>query len=96
MDLLAQFRAKGFTTILVSFDIPDDVLQSRVIKSQRSTTVFRNASTFEEVLIRQQAESHKVDVMFPIGGEADHLFVVRHTDDVQSITRKIVKLTHST
>lgn len=91
LDLLAYFHTKGFTSILVDFEIPDDVLQARIAKSQRSTTVFRSASTFEEVLIRQQAESHKEDVIAPEEGEANHLFVVRQTEDVQSIMRRIVE-----
>ena len=47
-----------------------DVLQARVANSQRSKTIFRSASSFEEVLIRQQAESQKGDVTAPIEGEA--------------------------
>ena len=95
LDLLAHFRTNGFTSILVDFDVPDDVLWARVTESQRSTTVIRSASTFKEVLIRQQAELHNADVTAPIDGEADHLFVVRDTQDVQSIMRGIVKLAQS-
>lgn len=92
LDLLADFQNKGFISILVNFDIPDHILQARVAKSQRSTTVFRSASTFEEVLIRQQAESHKGDVRAPIEGEADHLFVIKNSDEVQSVTQRIVNI----
>jgi adenylate kinase family enzyme len=95
LDLLTHFHNKGFISILVNFDIPDHVLQVRVAKSQRSTTVFRSASTFEEVLTRQQAESHKGDVTAPIEGEADHLFVIKNTDEVQSVTRRIVNIAKS-
>ncbi|WP_408009843.1 ATP-binding protein [Pseudalkalibacillus sp. A8] len=92
LDLLAHFHKKGFTSILVLFDIPDHVLQARVAKSQRSTTIFRSASTFEEVLTRQQVESYKDEVSEPIEGEADHLFVVKNTDEVQAVTRRIVNI----
>ncbi len=95
LDLLAYFHEKGFISILVNFDIPDHVLQARVANSQRSTAVFRSASTFEEVLIRQQAESNKRDVTTPIEGEADHFFVIKNTDEVLSVTRRIVEIAQS-
>jgi adenylate kinase family enzyme len=95
VDLLSHFQNKGFISILVNFDIPDHILQARVAKSQRSTTVFRSASTFEEVLIRQQAESHKVDVTAPIKGEADHFFVIKNSDEVQSVTQRIINIAQS-
>ncbi len=92
LDLLAHFHNKGFMSILVNFDIPDLVLQARVVNSQRSTTVFRSASTFEEVLTRQQTDSN---VKAPIEGEADHLFVIKNPEEVQSVTRKIVNIAQS-
>jgi adenylate kinase family enzyme len=95
LDLLAHFHNKGFISILVNFDIPDHVLQARVANSQRSTTIFRRASTFEEVLIRQQVESHQGDLAAPIEGEADHFFVIKNTDEVQSVTRTIVNIAQS-
>ena len=95
LELLAYFREKGFISILVSFDIPDHILQARVAKSQRSTVVFRSASTFEEVLTRQQSMSHKGDVVEPTEGEADHFFVIRNTDEVQSVTQGIVDIAQS-
>ncbi|MGE6261166.1 AAA family ATPase [Heyndrickxia sporothermodurans] len=42
LDLVEYFHNRGFTSILVHFDIPDHILNS-----QRSIAVFRNASTFE-------------------------------------------------
>lgn len=88
-DLLAHFQNKGFISILVNFDIPDHILQARVATSQRSITVFRSASTFDEVLTRQQAESHKGDVAAPIEDEADHFFVIKNSEEVQSVTQKL-------
>ncbi|HJF33528.1 MAG TPA: ATP-binding protein [Sporosarcina psychrophila] len=95
LDLLAHFHNRGFSSILVNFDIPDQVLQARVAKSQRSTAIFRSASTFEEVLIRQQAKSHKDDVTAPIESEAGHFFVIKSTDEVQPVTRKIIDIAQS-
>ena len=90
ISLLEYFKSKGFISILVNFDIPDHVLLERVSKSQRSTAVFRTASTFEEVLIRQQAESEKRGVSDPTEGEADYLFEIKSSDEVQSVIREIV------
>ena len=90
ISLLDYFKSKGFISILVNFDIPDHVLLERVSTSQRSTAVFRTASTFEEVLLRQQAESEKAGVTNPTKGEADYLFEIKSNDDVQTVIREIV------
>ncbi|MBN8204190.1 ATP-binding protein [Bacillus sp. NTK034] len=88
------FTTDEFIRILVHFDIPDEVLQERVIQSQRSTNIFRGAySNFEEVLVRQQAESLKEDVVDPIEGEADHLFVIKDNEEVNEVIQKIEQIT---
>jgi adenylate kinase family enzyme len=90
------FTIDEFVRILVHFDIPDDVLQERVIQSQRSTNIFRGAYlNFEEVLVRQQVESFKEDVVDPIEGEADHLFVINDNKQVNSVIQKIVRISES-
>jgi predicted kinase len=90
------FNTDEFVRILVHFDIPDDVLQKRVSQSQRSTNIFRGAYTnFEKVLARQQAESIKEDVVEPIEGEADHLFVIKDNEEVHSVIQKIVQIAES-
>jgi CRISPR/Cas system-associated endoribonuclease Cas2 len=91
--LLEQlFHKNDFIRILVHFDIPDHVLQARVTQSQRSTNIFRIASNFEEVLTRQQADSLKEDVKDPVEGEADHLFVIKNNDEVDSVIQNIVHI----
>ncbi|MEK5028810.1 AAA family ATPase [Paenibacillus sp. FSL M7-1046] len=92
LEMLERFHHKGFVSILVHFEIPDDILHSRISNSQRSTTIFRSASNFEEVLSRQQAESHHSDVVAPAAGEADHLFVIKDSDEVQSVIQKITNI----
>jgi tRNA uridine 5-carbamoylmethylation protein Kti12 len=93
LELLEQFVQKGFTTVLVHFDIPDDILQRRIDDSQRSTKIFRSASAFSEVLVRQQADSLKEDVVDPVEGEADHLFVLRDNEEADFVMKEIEKLT---
>ena len=90
LNLLEQYQENGFTTILVDFDIPEQVLKERVTKSQRSTTILRTASTFEDVLTRQQNETENGDVISPKEGEADHLFVIKNADEVHSVIQKII------
>ncbi|MDU0202557.1 ATP-binding protein [Paenibacillus sp. MAH-36] len=92
LELLAHFRNNGFESVLVHFEIPDHILQARVVDSQRSKAIFRSASSFEEVLIRQQAESHKNGMTDPIEGEADHLFVIRNTEDIQPVIQSILQI----
>ncbi|MUK90759.1 AAA family ATPase [Ornithinibacillus sp. L9] len=91
--LLEQlFHKKDFIRILVHFDIPDHVLQARVTQSNRNTNIFRSASNFEEVLIRQQADSLTEDVTIPYEDEADHLFTVKDNQEVDSVIQRIVHI----
>ncbi|MBS9802416.1 AAA family ATPase [Bacillus toyonensis] len=87
------FPQNEYVRILVHFDIPDDVLYERVSLSKRSTNIFRgNYSSFKEVLHRQQVKSLHEDVVDPIENEADYLFVIRNSKDVNSTILKIVHL----
>ncbi|MDT9024773.1 ATP-binding protein [Rossellomorea yichunensis] len=94
LKLLEHFKGKGFTTILIHLDIPDRILQARVVNSERSTAIFRNAATFEEVLSRQQTDAYFKDVAAPVKGEADHLYIIRHSDEVQNVIGKIIDVAH--
>ncbi|MFC9448584.1 AAA family ATPase [Bacillus cereus] len=87
------FPQNKYVRILVHFDIPDDVLYERVGLSKRSTNIFRgNYSSFKEVLHRQQAESLHEDVVAPVENEADYLFVIRNSKDVNSTILKIIHI----
>lgn len=92
--LLEEFYDKDkFTRILVHFDIPDEILKERVTNSTRNTNIFRGAySNFEQVLIRQQAESLHKDVVDPEEGEADYLIVIKDNKDVSSAIEEIVSI----
>ncbi|EJV84239.1 AAA family ATPase [Bacillus mycoides] len=87
------FKEEEYVRILVRFDIPVDILYERVARSKRSTNIFRgNYSSFKEVLVRQQAESQHENVVDPIENEADYLFVIRNSKDVNSTIEEIVHL----
>lgn len=92
LKLLEHYHKQGFISILVNFEIPEHVVKERVAISQRSTTILRTASTFEEVLIRQQNESNKSDVIPPNKGEADHLFLIKSENDFPYIIKKIISI----
>ena len=92
LKLLEQYHNKGFTSILVNFDISEHVLKERVVKSQRSTTILRTVSSFKEVHDRQEDETNKGDVIAPIEGEAEHLFVINNVDEVKSVIREIISI----
>ncbi|WP_092505952.1 AAA family ATPase [Virgibacillus subterraneus] len=91
-ELLKQFHEKGFISILVHFNFPDHILQTRVTESQRSTNILRSASNFEEVLNRQQTDTLKEEVSDPKEGEADHLFVVEDNEEVESVIQRIIRI----
>ena len=64
-------------------------------RSTRSTNIFRGSySSFKEVLDRQQAEAESFheDVVDPVENEADYLFVIRNSKDVNSTIEEIVHL----
>lgn len=82
------FPPEEFVRILVHFDILDQVLQARVSETERNTNIFRSASSFEEVLRRQQNEV----VTDPTEGESEHLFVIRDSEEVQDVIFKIVEI----
>ncbi|MGR5986464.1 MULTISPECIES: AAA family ATPase [unclassified Bacillus (in: firmicutes)] len=87
------FPQNEYVRILVHFDIPDEVLYERVARSTRSTNIFRGSySSFKEVLDRQHAESLHEDVVDPIENEADYLFVIRNSKDVNPTIEEIVHL----
>ncbi|WP_255290161.1 ATP-binding protein [Bacillus cereus] len=87
------FNKNHFVRILVNFDIPDDILQDRVTKSKRSTNIFRGAHlNFDKILIRQQADSLNADIVDPIEGEADYLFVIKDNEEVGSVIKEIVHI----
>lgn len=90
--LLEKFQAHGFTTVLVYFDIPDEVLTARVAATTRSTAVLRSASSFAEVLARQRAEAGKGDIVPPEAGEADFVFRLESSQTVQPIIDQILNL----
>jgi predicted kinase len=88
--LLEQlFPKHEFTRILVHFDLPEHILQARVANSNRSTTIFRGASNFAQVLERQNADE---DVTDPVEGEADHLFVIKESEEMDFVIKRIVAI----
>jgi predicted kinase len=85
-ELLDYFRGNAFTTVIVYFDLPNDVLQQRVAESQRSKAIFRSASTFEEVLMRQQSREA------PDARESDYYFVIRSSEQAPDVIEQINQL----
>lgn len=45
-----------------------------------------------EVLVRQQAESLNEDIVDPVEGEADYLFVIKDNEEVDSVIKEIVHI----
>lgn len=83
------FPKDDFTRILVSFDIPDEILLARIQNSNRDTHIFRKVTNFEEVLARQQADSKRKDVRNPTQEEADYLFVIKDSEEVMKVVEEI-------
>ncbi len=95
LKLLEYYQNNGFISILVNFDIPNHVLKERITKSNRSTTVLRIASTFEEVLSRQESETNKGDVIAPRDGEANLLYTINNANEMNFIIGKIKNIAQS-
>jgi hypothetical protein len=73
----------------VHFDLDDQILEQRIARSHRKTTIFRGPFTsFEEVLKKQQAESAD----YPVREEADYLFVIKTDQEVSDVINNIVQI----
>jgi adenylate kinase family enzyme len=86
------FPAKDYTRVLVHFDIPDQILHTRIRESNRRTTIFRGATNFEQVLLRQQADDVREDVIDPTQEEADYLFVITGSQEVETVLKDIITI----
>ena len=88
--LLTYYKEHGFTTILVFFDLPDEVLYKRVENSGRNMDILRTAKSFLEVLDRQRSDMEKEEICAPTEVEADYLFTIQTEKDVQEVVNHLV------
>lgn len=86
--VLRYFQEKGFKRILVYFDLPYKLLEERVEKTQRKNKIFRNASSFSEILERQRGSQQDR----PGPEEAEYLFVIKDPCDFPVIIGQIQDL----
>ncbi|MCM3496935.1 ATP-binding protein [Paenibacillus lactis] len=84
-NVLRHFQDKGFESIIVYFDLPTDLLKERVIKTQRSKAIFRSASSFLEVLERQENST----LIQPSKDEANYLFDIKDSSSTMEIIQQI-------
>ena len=92
LKLLEFYKMKGFVTVLVNFDIADDVLGTRIDQARRDTAILRTVSSFKDVLERQQKESVGNPSVTPSEGEADYLFSLENNGEVEAAIASIVKI----
>lgn len=90
--LLSYYRKHDFTSVLVHFDLPISLLKERIAKNNRDTLRLRTASSYDEVLARQDKQTG-MEAHNPIAGEADYLFTVKDEGDVSAVIEMISKLT---
>lgn len=88
-ELLKYYQENGFTTVVVSFDIPDEILKERIKSSQRDVSILRTVSSFEEVLAQQK------DDCLVAGKEkdADYVFTIKEDLDLEKSIASILKIT---
>lgn len=84
-NVLRYFHDKGFKSIIVYFNLPIDLLKERVIRTQRNKTIFRSASSFLEVLERQE---NSIEIQ-PTKDEANYLFIVKDSCNTADIIQQI-------
>lgn len=87
-DVLQNFHDNGFGSIIVHFNLPIDLLKERVIQTQRSKAVFRSASSFLEVLERQEETTENQ----PSKDEANYLFEIKDPNDTLEIIQQIKEI----
>lgn len=83
--VLRYFHEREFECIIVYFELPFEVLKERVEQTQRSKVIFRNASSFMEVLERQEGSKHEE----PTKDEVDHLFIIKNSEEIAEVIEKI-------
>jgi len=91
-NVLRLFQDKGFASIIVYFDLPTDLLKERVIQTQRSKAIFRSASSFLEVLERQENLTEKQ----PSKDEANYLFDIKDSNNIINIIQHIKDISERT
>ncbi|WP_084599424.1 hypothetical protein [Pontibacillus chungwhensis] len=79
-------------TIIVYFDLPNQVLEERIERTNRSTNIFRVATTFEEVLERQSVNEQEEELLPPTQSETDHLFVIKGAKDIHTVISDICNI----
>ncbi|NMM52908.1 ATP-binding protein [Paenibacillus aquistagni] len=87
-NVLQSFHNQGFTSIIVYFELPTDLLKERVIRTNRRKTIFRSASSFLEVLERQDKSSD----IEPSKDEANYMFVINDPNDTAGIIQNIIAI----
>lgn len=92
LRLLEFYRSKGFTTILVNFDMADEVLKTRIDQAGRDTSILRTVSSFKDILVRQKAESVGNPGVIPSLDEADYLFTVANEQQIEAVISAIHEL----
>lgn len=90
-NVLRYFHDHGFNRIVVYFDLPVEVLKERIEHSQRTKEIFRSATSFQEVLERQEWKG--LDA--PAEEEADHFFVIKSSNEAEDIIHQIKALARS-
>ncbi|MGG1517793.1 ATP-binding protein [Paenibacillus oryzisoli] len=86
-NVLSYFHEKGFTTIIVYFNLSIELLRTRVEQTQRSKAIFRSASSFLEVLERQ-GNSGEIP---PSKDEANYLFEIKDPNTTTDVIQQIKK-----
>lgn len=84
-NVLSYFHEKGFESIIVYFNLSIEILRARVEQTQRSKSIFRSASSFLEVLDRQE-NSGEVQ---PSKDEANYLFEIKDPNNTTKIIQEI-------
>ncbi|MCR8656697.1 ATP-binding protein [Paenibacillus endoradicis] len=84
-NVLRFFHDKGFKSVIVYFDLPVDLLKERVLGTQRSKAIFRNASNFFEVLERQEKS---IEIQ-PSKDESNYLYVIKEPQNTVEIIQQI-------
>jgi len=85
LNVLKYFHDKGFKSVIVFFDLPFQLLKERVDQTIRSKAIFRSASSFMDVLERQEKSKPEE----PTEDEANHLFVIRDPGELPVVIQKI-------
>ena len=95
MEWLNYYHLQGFVTVLVHIDSPDQELKKRIANTRRNSLRLRTATSYMEVLTRQNKQIMNGDMKIPTLEEADYLLTIANVEEVEKTIQEIINVSYT-